>query len=644
MNYRADIDGLRALAVLLVVLFHLDFQWITGGFTGVDVFFVISGYLITKIILKQLQQDCFSFINFFTRRAKRLLPAAVVTIALSLIAGAMIYPPLEMVTLAKSAISAALYFANIYFWQTSDYFSLDVHLKPLLHMWSLSVEEQFYFVWPVVIFFSYKFFKKKLDINDKNLKNLALSPLMVIAAIFLLFSIFYLEQDESAVFYLMPFRMHEFALGALTVLLESRKFPRIIEETSPFIGLGMIFYSALSFTSQTSFPGLNSLYPTIGTLLILLFPNASLIRKVLEFSWLRYIGHISYSFYLVHWPAICIYKKYTLKKLNLTEQIGLFLFSIAASVLMYYFIENPFRRGLLSKFLSPKITFAAFLATTFSISALAIFVIQTQGWPGRYAQELKSIISIATDTSERTQYNGADDSCFIGDGTHVLPYKEEFNFDCLKKDSNRKNILILGDSFAAYSTWGLKQAFPEYHFLQSTMAGCWPILYGPVNTENCKDRNEHMFNEYDYSKVSAIILMANWTDKSVEVLPRTVEALLERFPKLKVILLGPTPEFDHSIPLLFAHYKSIENTKRNIGKHILREPFDLDNLFRKQKFNKQVLYISMTELLCQTPNNCLISTENGLPMFIDGHHLYYKTSHLVFQKKHTMIRSFLEDK
>lgn len=642
MKYRKDIDGLRAFAVSTVLLFHLDFDLFSGGFTGVDIFFVISGYLISKIIYTQLQENRFSFKNFFVRRAKRLLPASLFTVGFTLALASYISPPLELVQTAKSSMASVFYLANIFFWKNSGYFELDSHLRPLLHMWSLSLEEQFYFFWPLLLFSSYFMVRRKKFSSDFKRMALIFSPLFGLGAIALSLSIYFIEKDPSAIFYLMPFRVHEFSLGALAALMELKKRPKLMNELGSLLGLGLVCYATFQFNAGMIFPGINSLIPAFGAFLLILCGHGSFISTFLEFKPLRLIGHISYSLYLVHWPMICLYKQHTLRPLSILEQLSVLIVCIIVSTLTYRFIETPFRKGRLSEWLTPSRTGHTILITTLTLSIPALFLIFTNGWPSRYGEEMKSIISVATDTSERTKFNGADDSCFIGDGSHVLPYKKEFNFDCLNVRHGQKNILILGDSFAAYSFWGLKTAFPDFHFLQSTMAGCLPTISDKVNTENCADRNQHMFNEFDYSEIDGVILMANWTLLSVSTLPESLSALQDRFPNLPIVILGPTPEFDHSIPLLFTHYKSIENTKSNLANHIFEEPFELDLLFKKTTLPEPTLYVSMTDLICKSRDSCKISTKENLPLFIDGHHLYYKSSHIIFSEISDEIKEFFE--
>ena len=333
-EYRPELNGLRALAVILVLFFHLDIPWMQGGFLGVDVFLVVSGYFISKNILHGLQNNSFSFKKFYTKRLRRLFPALIFTLILVIIAGYFFFTPSSYERLGKSAIFASFSISNFFFWNEAGYFNLESTYKPLLHMWSLSLEEQFYLFWPLLLVLLYKFKKKYLHF---------FILLLAIASIVL--GELYISNNPSAVFFLIPFRMFEFLLGASCIWLEQFLYKKrlYILESLFLLGLVLIIYSAIKFDHFSRMPGVLSLIPCIGTMLIIVAGKAPNFSWILKNNVVETIGKGSYSIYLIHWPIIVYYKYWTLADLSYTTQIIIGSISIVLGLLMWHFIENTFR-------------------------------------------------------------------------------------------------------------------------------------------------------------------------------------------------------------------------------------------------------------------------------------------------------------
>jgi len=303
-DYRPDIDGLRAIAVLAVVLFHADIALFRGGFVGVDVFFVISGFLITRIILREVQQANannvrFDYLRFYERRARRLFPALFVTTAIAFCAGAILMVPSHLERFSGALLSSLVWLSNVFFWTETGYFDSDAHLKPLLHTWSLSVEEQFYLIWPALL------------VALGTLGNLrwVLAGIVTISAISLLGAEMMHLSDSSAAFFLMPFRIYEFGLGALLVWFVERppKNTWVLEGTL-FLGLALIGASILLFRESSVVPGWLGLIPCLGAVGVIYAGRAPRLGMVLRNPAAVYIGRISYSLYLVHWPIVVFYR------------------------------------------------------------------------------------------------------------------------------------------------------------------------------------------------------------------------------------------------------------------------------------------------------------------------------------------------
>ena len=303
-NYRSDIDGLRAIAVLSVIIFHVWPKVLTGGFVGVDVFFVISGFLITKQLLADVDSNAFSLAEFYRRRIKRIAPAMLVVVGVTLVASHLLLLPADSERVAASAFWSVLSGANFFFWQTqaTGYFAPESSELPLLHLWSLAVEEQFYVVWPVLFLLVRRYLTTRGQLLCVSL--VALASFAAAAAIN--------EQHAKFAYYMLPTRAGELLLGALTILLLDaglmrRMSPTLRNVLAP-VGLAMILYSARLFTDSTPFPGWWTLLPTVGTALCLAGGTAETgrISRALGSRWLVPIGLISYSAYLWHWPLLAI--------------------------------------------------------------------------------------------------------------------------------------------------------------------------------------------------------------------------------------------------------------------------------------------------------------------------------------------------
>ena len=306
-NYKPEIDSLRAIAVFLVIFFHFELLNFTGGFIGVDVFFVISGYLITNLLVNDLRKGNFSLFEFYLRRIRRILPALYTVILLTLIAGYFIFSPIHLNRFGESSISSLLGVSNFFFWYEYGYFDFKKLYKPLLHTWSLSVLLQFYIFWPIFIFVLYKIFKENIKII-----------ILLLISFCLIFSIIYSER-ATGFFYFSGFRLYEFAIGSLTYFLkEDLKFK--FNDTLFFVGILILIIASLGFNENNIFPGYNALIPCLATSLLLLTGgNLKYFKNLVLNNLLIYIGKISYSLYLIHWPLLIFYNYIVIEPLSLLE-------------------------------------------------------------------------------------------------------------------------------------------------------------------------------------------------------------------------------------------------------------------------------------------------------------------------------------
>lgn len=333
--YIEEVDGLRAIAIIAVLLFHAEISGFGGGFVGVDVFFVVSGFLITRLIAREIDlTGRFDFVQFYVRRMKRLMPALFATIAATVVLAELLLPNYFAEKSAASAFHAIISLSNFYFWRQSGYFDDDSDTKPLLHTWSLSVEEQFYLLWPAMILFVHTRFSSTVR-TFLLLLGIAFSLLYAMRA-----------GANSAAFFLLPARAHEFLIGALLVQLPD--FPRhrrILADGLLAVGLGAIVYAVVMFNERTIFPSMNALVPCVGAAVLINAGPASRLGFVLRSAPAKWLGGISYSLYLVHWPVVIFWKAVLLEPLMPVDQAGIICASIGLAVIWHRAIETPFRAG-----------------------------------------------------------------------------------------------------------------------------------------------------------------------------------------------------------------------------------------------------------------------------------------------------------
>jgi peptidoglycan/LPS O-acetylase OafA/YrhL len=378
--YRPEIDGVRAIAVLGVVLFHAGFPAFSGGYAGVDVFFVISGYLITRNIITRIDAGRFSYVSFVVNRARRLFPALLTTIGVSFVVGALLFTPPHMKKLAEAAIVSILSVSNIYFWSEVNYWDIESAFKPLLHVWSLSVEEQFYVVWPPMLLIASR-------ANNKRVARIVLLTMLGLTS--LLFAGTLSLHHPMATFYWMPWRAFEFMIGAAVIWLETIAPPhgRLWPEIMAVGGLGMIMVPFLVYGDHTPFPFPGALAPCIGTALLIWAGGSCLTSKLWTNRPMIWTGRISYSLYLVHWPLIIYYNYWRFAPSTQFEQIGLVIGSFALALPLNAFVEKRFRRSRTSDRSSDALFLGISTAAAIGVVAIALSAKLDDGWPWRLQPE-----------------------------------------------------------------------------------------------------------------------------------------------------------------------------------------------------------------------------------------------------------------
>lgn len=419
ITYRPDIDGLRALAVLAVVIFHFNKGWLPGGFVGVDIFFVISGYLITGIVSKQALSGQFSFADFYMRRIRRILPAAMFVTLTTLIFGSAFMLPEDAKSLSLSALASTLSAANIYFWKFLDtsYFAASSDIVPLLHMWSLGVEEQFYLIWPALLLVTLKARGQWLTVLVATL----------IAAAAFWYGQIKLSDDPTFAYYMLPSRAGELLIGGITYFVASTFKSRIngiVANLIAIIGASLLAGSLLYIRERDGFPGFLSLAPTLGASLVIAagsFSNTA-ISRVLAVRPMVYIGLISFSLYLWHWPVLAFYR-YGFGEPSTAGYFICLSAMLLLTLFSYYMVEVPFR----TKRSNQAFTFAVPTCTALTL-ALAGVLYSSNGLiplmsPSSYKDDLlteqsgSEPASTATYVCQNTYKPGlfSSDKCIIGD-------------------------------------------------------------------------------------------------------------------------------------------------------------------------------------------------------------------------------------
>lgn len=494
-NKRNDIQVLRAIAVVAVILYHLDFKFINGGFLGVDIFFVISGYLITSIILKNLNENNnFNFYLFYRKRIWRILPALFTTVFITYIISFIVLSPYYFLDYSKSMISTLLSISNIYFWDTTDYFDISSHVKPLLHTWSLGVEEQFYIFWPILIIFYYKIFK-----------NIYLLFLIIFISSLLLYfnaldgELLGLSFDSSStIFYLLPFRLFEFSIGAL-ILLVNPMIKNYKSEIISILSLIIIFYSFIPFLSDFNII-INTFLALFGTVLFLLTPSSSF-SKILQQKIILFIGLISYSLYLVHWPIIVFFKYMNDYSLTLGNKILIFFITICLGYVSYKYVEEKFR------YKYKESTNFKFFFIPLILVLLGVFVIFFKGFDYRISSKSKEI----------------------------LDYSLEYKSAIIKNKQFDKKILLIGESHSTHYLNLLRTYFHKKNIsiVHVANSGCVPLpntfILKETNDFNITQKEKKCFN-FNKDKLfpllleyEGIIIASRWS-YYVELLGNTKEA------------------------------------------------------------------------------------------------------------------------
>lgn len=600
-SYRTDIDGLRALAVLGVVAFHIAPWTMPGGFIGVDMFFVISGFLITSILWRDFDRDSFSLSTFYVKRIKRLFPALFVVIVACACLQLMIGLPDEVRSFGTSAIASVFYISNHYFLSVDGYFENSLETNPLLHTWSLSVEEQFYIFFPVLLFLIFKHDRYRVT-----------RVLIILGCISLLLSEALLHVNKSTSFYITPSRIWQFFLGAVIALNPlKRTVARWRLEALSLTSIAVLLVCFFVYSGRTAFPGLLALIPTVATGFVIFAGQQEglYISKLLSNPLARFFGKISYSLYLWHWPIIVFYKLQIEPEPSTNDKYLIIVSSIVAGYLSWRFIEQPLRH--VSFKYEKATTYALGAISTIIVGGIGFFLMETGGIRWRDGDQKLTYIEYLNYDADPYYRTG---TCFL---TSKSPDISSFDEDiCIDFNADKSNVLIVGDSHSAQYYQALKENIPSVEFSQVSASGCRPLI-NYEGADRCTSLMrltfERYIKEYDFD---AIILAGRWEERDVEVVQNTISTLKESVDK--VIVLGPIIEYTQALPRLLARYDEHdpELDAARMYKEVKEIDFKMESMVELEQFE----YYSILGIICPD-EGCKVFTEDGTPVQFDASHL-----------------------
>ena len=633
IGYRADVDGLRALAIVAVLLYHGGFGFAGGGYVGVDVFFVISGYLIASLILAELAAGRFSVLGFYERRVRRLFPALFFVLTACSVAAVCLFLPDELRRFGGSALATSVFASNVFFWLETGYFQTAAELKPLIHTWSLAVEEQFYFFVPLLLL---------LGVRRRPAALVRWTAGILVVS--LIASEWAVRTSPSAAFYLTPFRVWELATGVMLALPRRTMRPNsLTRSAAAWLGLGLIVGSGAIFSWQTPFPGLSALAPCAGTSLLIWSGTGgdTAVKRLLSRPPIVYLGLISYSLYLWHWPILSFARYWAVRELSAPETLALLATSVGLAALSWRFVEQPFRAR--SGVLARRMLFGAAGAAIAGVCLFGLAAFMSQGWPGRLDAESLRLASSNRDRNPRTA------ECSFFDAEDLLDGRA-----CrLGPAGGTSTFVVWGDSHAD----ALMPAFDQLALRHGVSGlflgrvGCPPLLGvdRPGTDFHCRSFNEAARKAIEASGARTVILVARWRHFSSEplyghearvrvvisepgiassgvegndrVLMHGLERTLASLSAYRVFVVAGIPEVGYDVPEVLARL-------RHLGRHFdIRPPRSafaerqrpVQYIFDTERQRFSFTLLEPSRRLCDS-RFCKVE-KDGKPLYWDSHHL-----------------------
>ena len=639
VNYRPDIDGLRAVAILSVVLYHAGMPLLSGGFTGVDIFFVISGYLIGGHIFSELISGTFSFLRFYQRRAKRILPAFYVVVSFSFLAAIVLLSPLEASLFAKMAITSIFSVSNIYLLWSFNYFQSASELNPLLMTWSLGVEEQFYAIIPLL-----------MVLLARMRRSLLLPAIVVLCILSFAFAWGEIGHHPSFIFYMLPSRAWELGAGVTLAVIELHSNRKILSgrwvHGGGLLGLTLMLAPIFLLTPRTPFPGPAALASVLGTALLIAVPKSWFNQKLLAFSPLVFIGKISYSWYLWHWPLLAFLRITSGGKLPPPAIALTIAASFLAAVLSYFIVEQPFRKSSLA----PRPLLLRYAGARLFLVAVFASLWISRGLPGRYP-------ALGQD-GERTP-----DPCMVSFGVD----KPDLSSRCYDSTDPRPSVVLWGDSHASALAPALRLTANRegYNFVELTRSSCLPTLEAqaitfsqmhPSNVGECIGYNHRALNLITSDRrIKIVILSGRWAngffrdtspganleretvrvDRLRTVLTSSLQSLTQTLGEdgKRVILMDDVPNFSFDPTLTFrtshmpvrhaiAVWLGFGSGPLGVATdgHFAEDEMSTGMLNQVRQSNSNVEVFEPKSMLCNSQNQCAYIIGNQL-LYSDEQHL-----------------------
>ncbi|HEU4664440.1 MAG TPA: acyltransferase family protein [Dokdonella sp.] len=607
--YRPDIDGLRAVAILSVLAFHAFPQWMRGGFTGVDVFFVISGFLISRIVFTGLAAGAFRFRHFYARRARRIFPSLAIVLVAALVIGWAVQRQPDFAQLGKHVAAGAGFVSNIALWLESGYFDGTADAKPLLHLWSLGIEEQFYIVFPLLVFLAWR-------VRGARAPLLVGIVLASFAANLLL-----VARDPPGAFYLPHARFWELLGGCLLAQAGLRAegriddtVPRWLRHAASIAGAALVVAGLVSIDATRHFPGFWALLPVAGaSMLIWAGPDAVVNRRALAQRPMVWIGLISFQLYLWHWPLLAFLHIARPEDSGGASRALAIAASFPLAWATYAWIDKPIRSGSHSR---AKVAVAC--AALVGAGLAGAMVYQHAGFPANTPDTLTALANFRFDYTVPFR-----------EGTCFLRPEQDFRQlrRCKSTVAGSDAVVLWGDSHAGHLYPGLEAAARgRFTLTQLTASGCPPILDLDANQRpNCRAINDGVFARIARERPAEVVLSAYWPSYPWERLPATIERLLAAGVG-RVLVVGPGPMWPSGLAgILYARAKAdvpAHRMPRRLPTGADAQQNAFDRRFAASIARPGVVYVSMLSILCNE-SGCLTRTRDDAAsiMFYDIYHM-----------------------
>lgn len=598
--HRPDIDGLRAIAVLAVIFFHAGAPGVWGGFAGVDVFFVISGFLITGILRHQLADGTFSLLRFYERRVRRIFPGMIFLLVVVMGFASLTLLPLDIEKLGRSAVSAAFFVSNHHFLATSGYFAGAAHDQALLHTWSLAVEEQFYLVWPVMMWVAFRWgWRSSTWVVVGIALSLAVSEALV-------------RQDVDAAYYLAVSRAWELGVGAWLAMTPIGSAERKYLPAAPMalLGLLLIAYAVRTFNSMTAFPGFAALVPVMGAALVIRAGRTSgtgnVVSRVLGHPVLTWVGQRSYALYLWHWPVMVFSRMVWFSEDGWSHVALTVTLSFAMAEVSHRFVEGPMRQAW------PRM----------APGRVILLGLLPWGLVGLVAWTLSQGHGIRSDLDARERrlanyvaYDG--DAAYRGGSCFIVGQKGTFDTArCLSAAADKPRMLLVGDSHAAHLWPGLEGVWGRrVNVLQATETGCRPLVSAPHGVPECRAFMHRILVDWlKDNPVDVLVLAGRWSSADLPYLRATLEAVKPH--AREVVVVGPAPQYVTALPRVLVNSGGDPRAVRDA---LVDKLFPLDDQMRALASGPGVRYESLLRSLCGD-NVCKTLASPDVPMQYDYGH------------------------